>query len=677
MKKLILIIGIIINTHYDAFSQCFSPAVHYAVDAEPRVVTSADFNGDGKIDLATVNKLLIGNGAGGFTTTTISNLSNNSGQDIVNADFNNDGKLDLAIAAVDVYLLIGNGTGGFSVPTSISAGFYIKRIVVADFNNDGKKDLAALGDTEMKVLIGNGAGGFSVSTVTTLSGNPVFISITTADFNGDGKMDLATSKCVGFGSCTGYLSIFIGNGVGGFSAPTDIMIGAYPQSITSADLNNDGKIDIATSNNSSLSIALGNGIGGFSVNNLYGAGNYGFITTGDFNSDGNIDLVLRSYFANVTSIALGDGSGTYSVNTNFDYLANSESSGITVVAADFNGDGKMDLATSNYSAGSVSVILGTIQITTSQTNVSTCFGGNNGTATATVACGSNISYSWNTIPIQTSATATGLSAGTYTVTVNQGNASKSTTVTITEPQEIIVTTISTNESCNGGGNNGTAECSVLGGTPPYTFAWNTQPSQTTQTASNLSAGIYNVIVTDANGCSKNSNVQVNYTPNPSSFSYQTNQMVATFSVANSACSSFLWDFGNGNTSSINPNPIITYASAGTYGVCLQCNGQPSSCVQCINITVPSNTSGTIGIEDIQTESGFTIYPNPLIDIITIETENNNLNSNYVILNSIGQQVLSGQLIDIKNTIDLQHLSPGLYVIRIGETEKHSFKLIKN
>ena len=118
-------------------------------------------------------------------------------------------------------------------------------------------------------------------------------------------------------------------------------------------------------------------------------------------------------------------------------------------------------------------------------------------------------------------------------------------------------------------------------------------------------------------------------------------MVATFSVANSACSSFLWDFGNGNTSSINPNPTITYASAGTYGVCLQCNGQPSSCVQCINITVPSNTSGTIGIEDIQTESGITIYPNPLIDIITIETENNNLNSNYVILNSIGQYFRRG------------------------------------
>ena len=175
-------------------------------------------------------------------------------------------------------------------------------------------------------------------------------------------------------------------------------------------------------------------------------------------------------------------------------------------------------------------------------------------------------------------------------------------------------------------------------------------------------------------CVKTVNVTVT---NPSSFSYQTNGMVATFSVTNSACSSFLWDFGNGNTSSINPNPTVTYATAGTYGVCLQCNGQPSACVQCINITVPSNSSGTTGIADIQTESGVTIYPNPSSDIITIETESHNLNSNYVILNSIGQEVLSGQLIENKNKIDIRHLSQGFYLIQIGETERHSFKLMKN
>jgi PKD repeat protein len=165
--------------------------------------------------------------------------------------------------------------------------------------------------------------------------------------------------------------------------------------------------------------------------------------------------------------------------------------------------------------------------------------------------------------------------------------------------------------------------------------------------------------------------------NPTSFSYTTNGMVASFSKNGNTCNTFVWDFGNGNTSSINPNPIVTYATAGTYGVCLQCNGQPSSCVQCINITVPSNTSGMVGIENIQKKQGITIYPNPSSDIITIEAEINNLNSNYIILNSIGQQVLSGELIDKKNTIEIRNLPEGFYLIRIGETEGYSFKFIKN
>ncbi len=190
------------------------------------------------------------------------------------------------------------------------------------------------------------------------------------------------------------------------------------------------------------------------------------------------------------------------------------------------------------------------------------------------------------------------------------------------------------------------------------------------------SGTYNDTIQNSSGCDSIITINLTILQKPS-FGFTTNGMVATFNIIGSNCSSFLWDFGNGNTSSINPNPIVTYATAGTYGVCLQCNGQPSACVQCINITVPSNSSGTTGIEDIQTEPGITIYPNPSIDIITIETDNNNLNSNYVILNSIGQQVLSGQLIDKKNTIDVRHLSSGFYLIRIDEIEGYSFKLMKN
>ncbi len=86
--------------------------------------------------------------------------------------------------------------------------------------------------------------------------------------------------------------------------------------------------------------------------------------------------------------------------------------------------------------------------------------------------------------------------------------------------------------------------------------------------------------------------------------------------------------------------------------------------------------GVSGVNEIEKVSEVIIYPNPSNDIITIETEDHNLNSNYVILNSIGQQVLSGQLIDNKNKIDIRNLSVGFYLIQIGETVRHSFKIIK-
>jgi hypothetical protein len=161
------------------------------------------------------------------------------------------------------------------------------------------------------------------------------------------------------------------------------------------------------------------------------------------------------------------------------------------------------------------------------------------------------------------------------------------------------------------------------------------------------------------------------------FTYSINAMVVNFSSSNPNCTNFIWDFGNGNTSTINPDPIVTYATAGSYSPCFKCN-IPVSCLSCLTITVPGNGSGgTTGIENTQKEQGITIYPNPSSDIITIETENHNLNSSYVILNSIGQKVLSGQLIANKNKIDIRHLSIGFYLIQIGETERHSFKLMKN
>jgi len=164
-------------------------------------------------------------------------------------------------------------------------------------------------------------------------------------------------------------------------------------------------------------------------------------------------------------------------------------------------------------------------------------------------------------------------------------------------------------------------------------------------------------------CTKEVNVVVT---NPSNFTYQTNGMVATFSVNNPSCTSFLWDFGNGNTSSINPNPIVTYLTPGTYGVCLKCNDQPATCVRCLNITVPSNTSGTAVGQDQVSLPQTRVYPNPAGEQLTIENKSYNSSSFYEISNQLGQQILLSSIVSEKTEIDLRPFSKGLYFIKISD-----------
>ncbi len=139
-----------------------------------------------------------------------------------------------------------------------------------------------------------------------------------------------------------------------------------------------------------------------------------------------------------------------------------------------------------------------------------CFGGNNGIATVTASGGTApYIYLWNDLATQTTPSATGLAAGTYSVTVTDINGcSSSASVTIGQPTPITATTSGTDLNCFGG-TDGTASVTVTGGTTPYSYQWNDLLAQTTQTATGLSAGLYKVIITDANGCTFTSSITLN------------------------------------------------------------------------------------------------------------------------------------------------------------------------
>jgi hypothetical protein len=217
----------------------------------------ADFNGDGKLDLATVANqsysvaILLGNGDGTFQERQL-RLGDYFAYSVSVGDFNGDGKADLAIqdeecdgeycsASTDIYL--GNGNGTFRASQSTYAGY--DPAVAGDFNGDGKQDLAGGGAGEVWITLGNGDGTFQPYT-----GYPANIaSLATGDFNGDGKLDL-----VGSGPDTA--AILLGNGDGTFQTQIQFIVGACPSAVVVADFNGDGKPDIATANSCSNNITI-------------------------------------------------------------------------------------------------------------------------------------------------------------------------------------------------------------------------------------------------------------------------------------------------------------------------------------------------------------------------------------------------------------------------------------
>ncbi|WP_281233076.1 T9SS type A sorting domain-containing protein [Flavobacterium gelatinilyticum] len=144
--------------------------------------------------------------------------------------------------------------------------------------------------------------------------------------------------------------------------------------------------------------------------------------------------------------------------------------------------------------------------TVSKTDVS-CNGGVNGTATATVTGGTGAyTYSWAPYG-GTAATAAGLAAGTFTVTITDANGCTATqTIAIAQPALLIGTITGTDVSCPGS-NDGTAAVVVTGGMAPYTYSWSPSGG-TADTATGLTAGIYTVTITDANGCTATQTITI-------------------------------------------------------------------------------------------------------------------------------------------------------------------------
>jgi hypothetical protein len=340
------------------------------LETSPASVCTADFDGDGSVDVATANR------AGGW-----------------------------------VMVCLNDGAGILSKPVTIRVGSTPRAIHAADLDGDGDPDLAAGNEDGTIAILQNGGGGrFAIKSK--LRAPQGVHEVTSADFDGDGDLDLASAN-YGCSSCTNMsntASVYWNDGAGNFPARTDLVTAIHPCAVAAGDFNGDGSMDLAVANASdnSISLFLNNRLGEFlpaqrlttgssipgrlwagdldgdldvdlltyfpyygSSNAdvlLYrndGKGNYvrtvllqaTYVQPGDYDGDGDLDLACRRDLTNAVTIRLNDGSANFPTSSTVMPGFNSGLLG----TADFDSDGTADLLAAtgelNYSAGSLQILL--------------------------------------------------------------------------------------------------------------------------------------------------------------------------------------------------------------------------------------------------------------------------------------------------------------------------------
>jgi hypothetical protein len=363
---------------------------------EPYAFAVGDFNGDGRLDLAVwgiygspwINGITIflGNGDGTFTYSNTYTAPNSGGwapttNSIYVADFNGDGKLDIAaLAPYDIhnafaclYIFLGKGDGTFqtgvqysTVDPNHSNEYQAYGLAVGDLTGDGKPDIAVTEGNGIAVLLNNGSGTFGTATYydSGVAGLTTEIGIAIGDVNKDKKNDIVATS-----SHSGDLVLFLNQGSGTFASKGSIgQTGAEMSWLVSmADINGDKKMDLVVADGvGEIWTFYGKGNGTFTAGPVYPAQFWeqapDSLVLADFNGDGVLDIFkpLEDHSWD-GQVILGRSDGTFQTNAAYGWNANGY--GNNLVTADFNGDGFPDLAYSgarsaNLSQAGFEVMLG-------------------------------------------------------------------------------------------------------------------------------------------------------------------------------------------------------------------------------------------------------------------------------------------------------------------------------
>jgi hypothetical protein len=247
---------------------------------------------------------------------------------------------------------IDSGTGTFLPDSVYPVGDYPYSICAADLDGDGDIDLMTANQESdnVSVLLNNGSGTFAPQSTYEVGNEPS--SMTAADVDGDGNIDLVVTN-----RSSHDVSVLRGSGDGTFHPDATFSVDSYPASVTAADLNGDGWIDLATANYAyyfgSVSVLINSGNGTFLPHEDYISGyDPSSVVAADLDNDGSLDLAVANSSSHTASVLLNYRDGTFAPPVSYmvGYWPTS------VIAADVDADGSNDLAVSNLDSYCISIL---------------------------------------------------------------------------------------------------------------------------------------------------------------------------------------------------------------------------------------------------------------------------------------------------------------------------------